>query len=376
MQSSEWELAAGARGGFYASGLSGSICGMGGGFVLIDDPCKNREQAESAIYQDTVLERYLDDWASRTESPDCRLVMATRWGSRDLIGQLIELSQSDDTADKWETINIPAILQLEEERQTGDPRELGDPVWPELYLKPDEWGEFPARDILVERARKDLLQRISATIGGEALYQGRAMMRAGGIAKEEWFASRWTTLPTGPGEWVQSWDPKASSSKRPWASYTVGQVWFRPHGTSTCYLVDERRGKVGIDGALVMIRELSKLYPQATKKIIERKGYGGAMLDLLKTELTGLDDNVPKGDKAMRLEAVVPLLSAGNIILPDQSVRPWVSDWVREVCRFSGKPTDVADRVDAMSQALDRWKSVTLPFQYSGGGKRAGGGFR
>jgi predicted phage terminase large subunit-like protein len=175
---------------------------------------------------------------------------------------------------------------------------------------------------------------------------------------------------------VQSWDPKASSSKRPWASYTVGQVWFRPQGKSTCYLIDERRGKVGIDGALVMIRELSKLYPQATKKIIERKGYGGAMLDLLKTELTGLDDNVPKGDKAMRLEAVVPLLSAGNIIIPDQSVRPWVSDWVREVTRFSGKPTDVADRVDAMSQALDRWKSVALPFSYAVGGGRQSNGFR
>jgi predicted phage terminase large subunit-like protein len=243
-------------------------------------------------------------------------------------------------------------------------------------LRPDEWTNPPPQEKLVERARKDLLQRISATVGGEALYQGRATMRSGGIAKEEWFSARWTVMPTGPGEWVQSWDPKASSSKRPWASYTVGQVWFRPHGKSTCYLIDERRGKVGIDGALVMIRELSKLYPQATKKIIERKGYGGAMLDLLKTELTGLDDNVPKGDKAMRLEAVVPLLSAGNIIIPDQSVRPWVSDWVREVTRFSGKPTDVADRVDAMSQALDRWKSVALPFTYQVGGGRQSNGFR
>lgn len=377
MQAAEWELAGGARGGFYASGLSGSVTGMGGGFILIDDPCKNREQAESAIYQDTVLERYLDDWASRTEAPDCRLVMATRWGARDLIGQLLELAQSDDTADQWEVINIPAILQVEEERTAGDTRELGDPIWPELYLRPEEWDRPPARDKLVERARKDLLQRIGATIGGEALYQGRATVRSGGLVREDWLVHRWQTLPTLPGEWVQSWDPKASSSKRPWASYTVGQVWYRPTGQATCYLVDERRGKVGIDGALSMIRELSAAYPQATRKIVERKGYGGAMLDLLRSELTGLDDHVPKGDKVTRLEAVIPLLSGGNVILPDATVRPWVTDWVREVTRFSGKPTDVADRVDAMSQALDRWKSgPAQPFSYQTGGSRSSNGFR
>lgn len=386
LQAGEWELAGGFRGGYYASGLSGSVTGSGGGYILVDDPCKNRQEAESIVYQDSVFERFTDDWTSRKEAPDVQIVMATRWGDRDLIGQLLDRAKSDETADQWEVVNLPALLQSEEDRHPDDPRELGDPLWPEIYLRPEEWTHPPDRDALIERARADLIQQIAKTQGGEALFQGRPVHRDGGVFKAEWFRRFWTTLPSGPGEWVQSWDPKASSSKRPWASYTVGDVWFRPQGSPDCYLIDQERDRVGVDGAIVMLHRLTDKYPLAVLKIIERKGYGGTLLDLCKAPhavgqqqfsgIAGLSDKVPRGDKVTRAEVIVPLASAGNIILPDPSVRPWVSDWIREVTRFSGKATDTADRVDTMSQALCRWTTVAKPFSYAVGGGRQSNGFR
>lgn len=385
-QAGEWELAGGFRGGYYASGLSGSVTGMGGGFILVDDPCKDRQEADSAVYQETVFERFTDDWTSRREQPDVQIVMATRWGERDLIGQLLAHAQSDDTADQWTVVNLPALLQDEADRHPDDPRELGDPLWPGIYLRPEEWEHPPNPEALAERARKDLLQQIAKTSGGEALYQGRPVSREGGLLKAEWFKERWTVLPNLPGTWLQSWDPKASSSKRPWASHTSGVVLFRPHGFSKVYLVDERYEQVGIDGAIRMLHSLTDAWPQCGEKIIERKGYGGTLLDLCKgphaaggvqySGIPGLTDNVPRGDKITRLEAVTALISSGDLILPDPSVRPWAADFLRQLLRFSGKKTDQADRLDALTQGLDRFKLKSQPFRYESVQKRASNGFR
>ena len=388
MQGGEWELGGTARGGLFASGLNGSVTGTGGGYVLVDDPCKNRAEAESVIYQQTVLEHYNDDWCSRTEAPDCRMIIATRWGDRDLIGQVLEQAAGDPSADQWTVINVPAILDDESERCEWDPREIGEPLWPELYLRSEEWDEPPEWEEIHKRAVHDLRQKINSTVGGDSLYQGRSRARDGGIFKAEWFTQRWTVLPKLPGEWAISCDPKASSSKRPWASYTVYQVWFRPHGHAQCYLVDERRGKVGIDGAIHMLHEIVAAWPQATAKYIERRGYGGTLIDLCSAPhavgaqqypaVTGLVAVDPQkgGDKITRAEAIVPLCSAGNVILPHPSVCPWIGDWEREVVRFQGKKTDVGDRVDTMSQMLDRWRIVSQPFRYQGGGRRESGSFR
>lgn len=52
------------RGVYRSAGVGGGITGMGGEYIIIDDPIKNREEADSATYRDKVY-----DWYTSTLYP-------------------------------------------------------------------------------------------------------------------------------------------------------------------------------------------------------------------------------------------------------------------------------------------------------------------
>ena len=62
----------------------------------------------------------------------------------------------------------------------------------------------------------------------------------------------------------------------------------------------------------------------------------------------------PKGSKEARVLAVVPLIEAGNVILPHPREAGWVGDFIEECLVFPFGNND--DQVDAMSQALSKKK--------------------
>jgi predicted phage terminase large subunit-like protein len=62
----------------------------------------------------------------------------------------------------------------------------------------------------------------------------------------------------------------------------------------------------------------------------------------------------PEGGKVARAAAVSPLIEAGKVYLPHPDYAPWVGDFIEECAAFPNGAHD--DRVDAMTQALLRWK--------------------
>ncbi|MGZ7365833.1 phage terminase large subunit, partial [Streptococcus pyogenes] len=54
-QATSWSVL-GAQGGVYASGVSGSLTGRAADVLLIDDPFKNQQQADSAREREKVWE--------------------------------------------------------------------------------------------------------------------------------------------------------------------------------------------------------------------------------------------------------------------------------------------------------------------------------
>lgn len=351
-----WALA-GSKGKYKASGIGGSITGFRGGYILIDDPVKNRAEAESEAFQRRLWKAFADDWSSRVEPPGCILVMATRWHDRDLIGQI--LAKSSETGEHWDVINIPAILDCDP--MPGDPRSMGEPIWPEQFL--DEDKPEP-REALVERALAFYRYQMAATAGGWALYQGRPRNEEGELLKRKWTERRYARLPQGDAEWVLSLDMKGSASQDPRSSFSVAQCWMRPKGQAHCYLVDEERGRYGFDEAVGTEDNPGKIakfilkYPQARLKYIEEKGYGPALRATLSRRIPGLVSVDPKGSKVQRLNAVLHLWQAGNVWLPAEK---WADGWADEVCGFPGGFTD---RVDAMTQALDPWKDGPARFYH------------
>jgi len=128
-------------GTYTAVGVGGSITGRGAKLAIIDDPLKNRQEAESQRKRDQIWDWYTSTLYTRLEGYGAVIVILTRWHKDDLAGRLLEQMEEKKDAgkdyDDWEVINFPAVAQ-EEETFNGDVvREPGDPLWPEKFDKPN-----------------------------------------------------------------------------------------------------------------------------------------------------------------------------------------------------------------------------------------------
>ena len=101
------------------------------------------------------------------------------------------------------------------------------------------------------------------------------------------------------------------------------------------------------------IRAMSKLYPQATVKLVEDKANGPAIIDTLQQEISGIIPVSPGNDsKEARASSVTPYWEAGQIYIPHPLWKPEVDDWIEEILNFPNAAHD--DNVDSMTYAVQR----------------------
>src|SRR5687767_9412353 len=93
---------------YRSSGVGGGITGMGCNYGIIDDPIKNREEADSAAFRDRLWEWYTSTFYTRLEKDAAILLTMTRWHEDDLAGRLLRLAATDPTADQWTVVRLPA----------------------------------------------------------------------------------------------------------------------------------------------------------------------------------------------------------------------------------------------------------------------------
>ena len=316
------------RGSYRSAGVGGGITGMGGDYIIIDDPIKNREEANSLTYRNKLWDWYASTLYTRLEKGAAVLVTLTRWHEDDLAGRLIQAAKMPD-GDDWVTISLPAI------REDGpcnyDRREMGEPLWGDKY-------------------DSDRLSNIRATIGGyewNALYQQRPAPQEGAMFKREWW-QRWKDMPGDLFDFLQSWD--CTFKDKATSDFVVGQVWARSRkNPANRYLLDQVRARMTFTETVQAIRELSEKWPKTTRKLIEDKANGTAVIDVLKKEIPGLVPVEPRGGKVVRAHAVTAVVEAGNVFIPVAREAPWVDDFVEELASFPSGTHD--DQVDAMSQA-------------------------
>lgn len=80
------------KGTYRSSGVGGGITGMGGEYIIIDDPVKNREDADSATMREKVYDWYTSTLYTRLEKDGCILLTLTRWHEDDLAGEAAQSS--------------------------------------------------------------------------------------------------------------------------------------------------------------------------------------------------------------------------------------------------------------------------------------------
>ena len=107
-------------GTYYAVGAGGAITGRGAHLFLIDDPIKNREDAESPTKAHKLKEWYKSVAYTRLMPGAAICVVMQRWNNDDLVGWLLEEQKHEN----WTVFNMPAI------------NKMGNSLWPECFPLP------------------------------------------------------------------------------------------------------------------------------------------------------------------------------------------------------------------------------------------------
>lgn len=307
-------------GGMMTAGVGGPVTGKSGELLIIDDPVKNWDEAKSIVYQQRNIDWFNSTLYTRKQPNTTIIILMTRWHENDLAGYLLK-----EHSDNWQHIRMPAIA--EENDILG--REEGE------ALSPDRFDQ-------------EELISTSKAVGSQVwagLYQQRPSALEGGIIKREW-VNYYTTRPESFEEMLQSWDLSFKETKN--GSFVVGQVWGK--SGADFYLIDQVRARMDFPTTRQAIRNLTKKYPDAIKKIIEDKANGPAIISDLRREIPGLVSFKSKDSKEARLSAVSPLFESGNVFIPDKSIADWSIAFVEELVNFPNALND--DQVDSASQAL------------------------
>lgn len=151
-------------GGYVAAGVGGGITGKGAHILVIDDPVKNRDDAESQNARDSAWDWYTSTAYTRLAPGGGVLVILTRWHDDDLAGRLLKAAA--DNGEQWEVVNYPARAEVDEEfRQQGEAlhrerydeealarieRAVGPRDWSALYQQNPvaDDGDYFTRDMI------------------------------------------------------------------------------------------------------------------------------------------------------------------------------------------------------------------------------------
>lgn len=102
-----WTTTAG--GGYIAAGIGTMITGRGAHILLIDDPVKDAEAADSAVIRESVWEWYVSTALSRLAPGGGVLGILTWWNEDDWAGRVQQLSAMNEGGDVFEIVKYPAI---------------------------------------------------------------------------------------------------------------------------------------------------------------------------------------------------------------------------------------------------------------------------
>lgn len=321
----EWEVTdlegKKTRGGMISRGIMSGVTGSSlGDCIIIDDPIKNREEANSETIREKHWMEWQDSLSSRIHPGAIVILIMTRWHEDDIWGRLLNPEYAKPRA--WRVYNLP--LEAEENDPLG--RAVGEPIWPEKY------------------GYAFIEERKAYPTSFNALYQGRPTSQEGNMIKRDWW-QYYDELPPLASELISV---DAAFKDEDDSDYVVIQVWGK--NQANMYLVDQVRAKLNFPATIQSIRNMCAKYPNATLKVIEDKANGSAIIQTLQNEIGGIVPVNPEGGKVARVNAVSAYIEAGNVYLPRTT---WIHDFVEEAASFPNGKND--DQVDAMSQALHRF---------------------
>jgi len=318
----DWSLQQG--GGMLSVGVGGPVTGRPGNLVIIDDPVKNPQEAESLVYRNMTWDWWLKAARTRLQPGASVVVITTRWHLDDLAGRMIESG-----ADNFEVINLPALAE------DNDPlgRLPGEALWPD---------RFSLAYLLTTK-------EASGSYNWSALYQQRPIPEGGGIFKRQWFQIV-DAAPT-EAQRVRYWDFAGTERG---GDYTVGTLLTKTKD-NLIYVEDVVRGQWGAMDVEAILKQTAQLdasrYHNSVEIRMEQEpGSSGKSLTSNYIRLLSgypVKAQPSTGSKELRARPFAAQCEAGNVKLVKGA---WNGAWLDEVCRFPTGTHD--DQVDSVSGAF------------------------
>jgi len=320
-------------GEYFAIGVGGAIAGKGADLFIIDDP-HTEQEAIMAAHDPTVYDKVFDWYTSGPRQrlqPGARIVIVmTRWGKRDLTGQIIQSSINRGVGDEWEVIELPAILPS------------GAPLWPEFWSA-------------------DSLEALKAELPGakwNAQYQQQPTNEDGAILKREWWRKWYKDSPPDVDFILICADTAFTKNNR--SDYSAFTVWgvFNDESSSgynspNVILLDAIKERLEFPELKARAKEMYNQWnPDAF--MIEAKASGLPLIHELRQAGIPVSEFTPtraSGDKIMRANSISDLFASGVVWAPD---RKWSDEVIEECAAFPNGDHD--DFVDTVIMALMRYR--------------------
>jgi len=322
---------AGHDGGIITRGIMSGITGNAGDLIIIDDPVKNRQEADSVTYRERLWEEWQNSIKTRTQAGTKIIIIQTRWHEDDLAGRVIREESN------VEVINIP--VEAEENDILG--RAVGDALCPEIG-KGNDW-----------------LRAFKASYTGgmrawNALFQGRPTSEEGNIFKREWW-KYYDVLPEHMPLKVISVDATFKDNQD--SDFVAIEVWGKLNGDF--YLIDLLKRRMNFPDTLKAIKAMNAKHPDRHSILIEDKANGPAIIAMLRHEISGIIPIEPKGSKVARANAITGIVEGGNVYLPRYA--DFTDEFVEEHAAFPNGVND--DLVDSFTQFLDKYKFFVADYE-------------
>lgn len=157
-----------------AAGVGGSLTGMGGEWIIIDDPIKNKEEAYSSTIREKAWGWYTTTIRTRLGRKDRLVLLQTRWHADDLAGRILEKMRTSHLADQFTVLNFEGL---------SDTGVICKNIHGDIIYKQDDGVDlsYLAEKGLIKEAEKDegeeavpgALQIVDPRRKGEALWPWR-----------------------------------------------------------------------------------------------------------------------------------------------------------------------------------------------------------
>lgn len=343
----EWALSNTSE--YMSGGILSGITGNRADLVVVDDPIKGRQDADSEVIRQRTKDEYEESVKTRLKPGGSIIIIQTRWHEDDLSGSILPENYAGESGlimgrdgFEWEVICLAAKCE-----RADDPlgRQIGEYIWPE-WFDATHWSNF---------------ERMPRT--WNALFQQRPAPDTGDYFKKEWIRTV-DVMPARETMSIYGASDYAVTSNG--GDYTVHVIVGVDH-EGRLWLLDLWRSQsssdVWVDAFCDLVRKWKPIgWAEETGQI--KSGVGPFLVKrMLETQAyVAREQFATRGDKSVRAQSIRGRMALSGLYV--HSGAEFLPSLISEMMSFPvGVHDDQVDALGLAGQLMDRMSEGAAPLR-------------